>query len=122
MPVYSSVPGFLDALRAALTNPVMPVPQVEVFEDVDANHTGFNVRGISYELPLGIWRQHYYQGLTNDATALALWTADLRKVGLRIDPKAAIKKAVSIQQREAEHAAQPTAWAKLLTDEDEYPD
>ena len=122
MPVYSSVPGFLDALRAALTNPAMPMPQISVFEDPDARSTGFNVRGVSHIFPLAVWKQHYLRGPMYDAAALALWTADLRKVGINFDPKEAVKNVFSAQQREAEHLAQPTAWARLLTDEDEYPD
>ena len=129
MPVYGSVPSFLVELGQAILR--LPLREtdissdrkfVEVFEDPDAKHTGFNIQGVSYMLPLSIWKQHYMRGPMPLPAALALWTADLRKIGVNFDPKAAVKKAFDTQQREAEHAAPPTAWAKLLTDDDEYPD
>ena len=122
MPTYASVPAFLQGLGSDIANPAMPMPQISVFEDPDARSTGFNVRGVSHILPLAVWKQHYLRGPMYDAAALALWTADLRKVGINFDPKEAVKNVFSAQQREAEHLAQPTAWARLLTDEDEYPD
>src|SRR5208282_4170005 len=115
--------SFLEAVRDAVA--ALPLREtlrdissdrrfVEIFEDPDAKSTGFNIRGISYMLPLDIWKQHYLRGTTPIPAALALWTSDLRKIGINFDPKAAVKKAFDLQQKEAEHAAQPTAWARLL--------
>jgi hypothetical protein len=115
VPVYSSVPGFLQAIEAAVgLAKASPEPRkpIEIHEDLDAKNTGFVINTVLYALPLGIWKQHYLTG--PEASALARWRADLRKAGIGIEgtPK-------KIMQ-EVERADYPTFWEHILNDDDDW--